>query len=91
MVVDSTSYNLMPMSHAAILVRHGEVDNPDNVVYGDLPGFGLSECGFRQATSVGERLSSLGIAAVYASPLQRATETAAAIADSHGLSVLVDS
>lgn len=84
------SYNLPPMSHAAILVRHGEVENPDNIVYADLPGFGLSERGFRQAESVGQRLSSLQIAAVYASPLQRATETAAAIADEHRLTVIVD-
>ncbi len=78
------------MSHAAILVRHGEVENPDNIVYADLPGFGLSERGFRQATSVAERLKSMQIAAVYASPLRRAKETAAAIADVHGLGVLVD-
>ena len=29
------------------LVRHGEVHNPDAVIYGHLPGFGLSECGRR--------------------------------------------
>ena len=69
------------------LVRHGEVHNPDHVVYADLPGFGLSERGRRQATEVGDHLAERSITAVYASPLQRATETAAAIAVPHGIVV----
>jgi broad specificity phosphatase PhoE len=61
------------------LVRHGEVDNPDHVVYADLPGFGLGAAGRAQAEAVAAHLSHRPIAAVATSPLTRAVETAAAI------------
>jgi broad specificity phosphatase PhoE len=76
-----------PMSDRVHLVRHGEVENPDHLVYADLRGFGLSELGIRQAALTAEHLADRPIAAVYSSPLQRATETAGAIAASHGLVV----
>jgi len=69
-------------------VRHGEVDNPANVVYARLPGFHLSAGGLAAARQVGETLS--GVAAVYSSPLERAAETAEALAAPHGLAVVVD-
>ncbi len=74
----------MPIVH---LVRHGEVENPDHVVYADLPGFRLSELGRDQAAQAGERLADRPIGAVYSSPLQRATETAHEIARRHALPV----
>ncbi len=61
------------------LVRHGEVDNPDRVVYADMPGFGLSARGRAEAAAAAEYLEGRPIAAIYASPLQRAQETAAII------------
>jgi probable phosphoglycerate mutase len=61
-----------------LLVRHGEVDNPDHVVYADLPGFGLSELGRDQAAAAAERIGG-SIDLLISSPLQRARETAAAI------------
>ena len=67
------------------LVRHGEVENPNHVVYADLPGFKLSERGRRQADWAGADLSSRPIAAVYTSPLDRAVETASVIAAHHDL------
>lgn len=69
------------------LVRHGEVHNPDNIVYADLPGFELSEFGRRQAAETASHLTNRSISAIYASPLQRATETAAILALPHALSV----
>jgi len=73
------------------LVRHGEVLNPDKILYGRLPGFRLSETGQRQAKVTGEFLSGRDIAAVVASPLERARQTAAAIAAAvGGLEVQVD-
>jgi broad specificity phosphatase PhoE len=72
------------------LVRHGEVFNPDKVLYGRLPNFRLSEDGERQAKVTGEFLAGRDIAAVVASPLQRARQTAAAIAAAHGLEVQID-
>jgi broad specificity phosphatase PhoE len=79
------------MSTTVFLVRHGEVHNPDHVVYADIPGFGLSERGQRQAGEAAEYLADRPIAAVCASPLQRATQTASPIAVHHGLVVSTDS
>jgi broad specificity phosphatase PhoE len=62
------------------LVRHGEVHNPEHVVYADLDGFGLSERGRRQANAAGAYLAARDIIAIVQSPLQRAVETAAIIA-----------
>lgn len=72
------------------LIRHGEVFNPDNILYGRLPGFRLSEKGRAQADAVAAALAGRDIVAVIASPLQRAQETAAPIAAAHGLSVDTD-
>ena len=63
------------------LVRHGEVDNPERLVYADMPGFGLSDRGRAEAAAAAEYLATIQIAALYTSPLQRAQETAAAIAE----------
>ncbi|MEZ0362767.1 histidine phosphatase family protein [Mycobacterium sp. pUA109] len=72
------------------LVRHGEVYNPDGILYGRLPGFRLSDKGNRQAAAVADALAGRDIVAVIASPLQRAQETAAPIAAAHGLPVDTD-
>jgi broad specificity phosphatase PhoE len=72
------------------LVRHGEVYNPDGVLYGRLPGFTLSEKGKQQAAAVADALAHRDIVAVIASPLQRAQETAAPIAARHNLPVDTD-
>ena len=59
------------------LVRHGEVQNPDNLRYGQLIGFPLSPRGRDQARLAAERLRAAGpIAVVVSSPLERAIETA---------------
>ena len=71
------------------LVRHGEVENPDGLVYGDLPGFNLSETGQTQAREAAARLAASPLAAIWSSPLQRALQTAEAIAASHHLPVRV--
>ena len=72
------------------LLRHGEVHNPDGILYGRLPGFRLSESGARQARAVGKELSDHDVTHVVASPLQRAQETAEPIAAPHGLTVATD-
>ena len=69
------------------MMRHGEVYNPDGVLYGRLPGFRLSDTGRTQARTVAAALADHDIAAVFASPLQRAQETAAPIAAAHGLTI----
>ncbi|MFG3475303.1 histidine phosphatase family protein [Streptomyces sp. NPDC047980] len=72
------------------LIRHGEVDNPDGVLYGRRPGYHLSELGRRMADRVAEHLADRDVTHVVASPLERAQETAAPIAESHGLTLDTD-
>ncbi|WP_432521363.1 histidine phosphatase family protein [Kineococcus sp. SYSU DK006] len=67
------------------LVRHGEVWNPERVLYGRLPGFRLSERGQAMAQRLAEHFADHDVASVTASPLQRAQETAAPVAAAHGL------
>lgn len=62
------------------LVRHGEVSNPDDVVYADLPGFRLTPMGRSQAAAAASRLSAESVDVVVVSPLERAIETAIPIA-----------
>jgi broad specificity phosphatase PhoE len=70
------------------LVRHGEVRNPDHLVYADLPGFPLSSTGRRQAEYTAQRLPPN--AAVVTSPLDRALETATIIASAGGGRIVAD-
>jgi broad specificity phosphatase PhoE len=72
------------------LMRHGAVENPDGVIYGRLPGYGLSERGRHQVRTVAERLASEDVGLVRSSPLQRAQETAAVVAEALGLEVTTD-
>ncbi len=72
------------------MMRHGEVHNPDGILYGRLPGFRLSDTGRAQARKVADTLADHDIAAVFASPLQRAQETATPIAAAHGLSIITN-
>ncbi|MEE3851413.1 histidine phosphatase family protein [Gordonia sp. LSe1-13] len=72
------------------MMRHGEVHNPEGILYGRLPGFRLSDTGRVQAHKVADTLADHDIAAVFASPLQRAQETATPIAGGHGLEVVTN-
>jgi broad specificity phosphatase PhoE len=72
------------------LVRHGEVANPDGVLYGRLPGFHLSEDGALQAKAAAAFLAGRDVALLLTSPLERALETAAPIAAQFGLEPRVD-
>jgi broad specificity phosphatase PhoE len=72
------------------LMRHGEVHNPEGVLYGRLPGYHLSELGRKMADRVAEHLADRDIRYVVASPLERARETAAPIAAAHELTVATD-
>lgn len=73
------------------LVRHGEVHNPDQVLYGRLPDFRLSERGREQAQAAGEVLKARPLTALFSSPQPRTQETAGFIRAHHnGLSVHVD-
>jgi broad specificity phosphatase PhoE len=72
------------------LLRHGEVHNPEGVLYGRIAGYRLSERGRDQADVVAKALADADVAAVLASPLQRAQETATPLATAHGLDIRTD-
>ena len=72
------------------LIRHGEVFNPEKVLYGRLPGYRLSELGLQMAERVGEYLAERDVAHLVASPLERAQQTAAPLAQRRGLTVHSD-
>jgi len=84
------------MSRASIhLVRHGEVFNPDGVLYGRLPEFHLSDLGQEMARRVASHFQSqkndgAKLVHLVASPLTRAQETAAPIAAALGLEIVTD-
>lgn len=58
------------------LIRHGEVQNPDHIIYGRLPHFDLSARGRFQGAEIGKWLSGKHLALVVSSPLLRARKTA---------------
>ena len=74
------------------LVRHGEVHNPRRVLYGRLPGFGLSTDGRRMARQAAEFVHGLDrpLSALIASPLQRTRESAEPFTELFGLDPVID-
>jgi broad specificity phosphatase PhoE len=72
------------------LVRHGQVENPRRVLYGRLPGYHLSRRGQAQADLLARYFTGAPLAAVLASPLERAQQTATPIAAAHGLELRTD-
>ena len=72
------------------LLRHGEVHNPEGVLYGRLEDYHLSDLGREMADRAAEYLSDRDLTAVFASPLERAQETAGPIAASHSLEIITN-
>lgn len=72
------------------VLRHGEVHNPEGVLYGRLPDFHLSDRGRAMADLAASALAGRDVVHVVASPLERAQETAVPIASAHGLDIVTD-
>lgn len=72
------------------LLRHGEVHNPGGVLYGRLPGYHLSETGRQMAELVAKAIADRDVVLLASSPMERARETAAPIAERFGLEVKID-
>lgn len=70
-----------------VLVRHAVTAHTGPLLSGRMPGVDLSEKGVGQAEATAQRLAKLPIAAVYASPIERTTQTAQQIALHHALDV----
>mgnify|MGYP000896358799 FL=1 len=84
----------MPLSTVHLL-RHGEVFNPDRMLYGRIPGFGLSELGFQMADAAGEYFAKRqadggNVVRLVASPLLRAQQTAAPTSKALDLQIHTD-
>ncbi len=66
-----------------LFARHADVYNPDQVLYGRLPRFRLSEQGIGEARRLATFLAEIRLAAIYSSPMLRARQTAQYIAQHH--------
>ncbi len=75
------------MTTRLYLIRHGSTTLSAEDRFAGAVDVALSDEGRRQAAALGARLASEKIVAVYASPMQRAVHTAAAVAEPHGLTV----
>jgi broad specificity phosphatase PhoE len=72
------------------LMRHGEVFNPQGILYGRLPGFRLSDAGEAMAEKAAAWFLGKDVTHLVASPLERAQQTAAPIARELDLSIATD-
>ena len=80
-----------PSSTVILLVRHGQTPTTGKVLPGRAAGLHLAEAGNAQAHRVAERIAELPrVDAIYASPLERARETAAPIAKALKQRVKID-
>lgn len=69
------------------LIRHGYVHNPTKILYGRLPRFRLSPEGLRQAQAAANYCATRSITRIYTSPMLRARQTAAIVAQPHSLKI----
>jgi broad specificity phosphatase PhoE len=91
--IDRSRDILMTSSNTTRLsfIRHGHVHNPDEVIYGRLPGFRLSREGREQVTHTSDHLKTAELAALYASPQLRARQTAEIIRQAHpNLEIIIE-
>lgn len=80
-----------PSSTLILLVRHGQTPTTGKILPGRAAGLHLAEAGTSQAHRVAERIAELPrVDAIYASPLERARETAAPIAKALKQRVKID-
>lgn len=75
---------------AVHLLRHGEVYNPEKVLYGRLPGYHLSDLGREMARLAAAALRDRDVVEVRSSPLERALETAEPLLEAFDVQPVVD-
>jgi len=78
------------MGQTIHVLRHGEVENPNKILYGRQSGWHLSERGREMVEVVADWTKQFNLGAIHASPLERAQETAEPIAQRHGLKIETD-
>ncbi|MEI8239985.1 MAG: MSMEG_4193 family putative phosphomutase [Actinomycetota bacterium] len=80
-----------PSATVVLLVRHGQTPTTGKLLPGRAPGLHLADVGREQAQRAADRIAALTtVDAIYASPLERARETAAPIAKARNLKVQID-
>jgi broad specificity phosphatase PhoE len=79
-----------PTTTTVHLIRHGEVHNPEGVLYGRRDGYHLSDLGRQMAQRVADTMGDRDIVHMRTSPLERAQETAAPLATVLGLTPVID-
>lgn len=79
-----------PVHTRVHLLRHGEVFNPDRILYGRLPGFLLSDLGHKMAAMAADALAEKDITHLVSSPLERAQQTAQPLVERTGLDLVLD-
>ncbi|TIC89257.1 histidine phosphatase family protein [Nocardioides sp. GY 10113] len=79
-----------PATTIVHLLRHGEVHNPEGVLYGRRDGFHLSDRGKAMALAAADYLAGRDVTVLRSSPLERARETAAPLAEKLGLEVGIE-
>ncbi len=72
------------------VLRHGEVFNPEKILYGRLPGYKLSDLGLKMAERAADFFADKHISLVVSSPLERAQQTALPTAKKHNLDIESD-
>ena len=78
------------MGSTVHVMRHGEVENPEKILYGRQPGWHLSRRGHEMAQTVAEWSKQFDIGALHVSPLERAQETAAPVSAAHKVAITTD-
>lgn len=79
------------MQRKLLLIRHGQATfNVEHRLPGQLPNIPLTEEGRRQAQRTGQALAGLPISTIISSPLERARETAALIAQARDIRIQLD-
>lgn len=73
-----------------LLIRHGENNFVGKRLAGRLPGVILNEKGQKQAEGLAHALQKAPIKAIYSSPMERAQQTAAPLANGLGLEVKIE-
>ena len=78
------------MAQTIHFLRHGQVENPEKILYGRQPGWRLSKLGQEMAELSAKWLSQHDLGLLVSSPLQRAQETATPIAAITNLEITTD-
>ncbi|HVA96721.1 MAG TPA: histidine phosphatase family protein [Candidatus Acidoferrales bacterium] len=73
------------MQTTIYLIRHGEVHNPEGIIYGRLPNFGLSDKGKQELEKTADFLKDKTISQLYSSPLLRTKQSAEIIKNKLGI------